>query len=585
VTNLEIARALYDLADAIELVGDADAQFRVRALRSGAKRIEAMNESVAERSRAGTLKGLPGIGAGITRRIEELVATGRIADLDELRKMARPGLLEIARVEGIGPKTAQLLYTELGIESLDALEAACRAQALRALPRMGARKEEQILAAISRARADTGRWRIHRAEREATPLVERVRALPGVERAAVAGSLRRLRDTIGDVDLLVAASGEVDPIMAAIAALPGVAVVLARGPTKLSLKTGAGLQVDVRVVKPESWGAALAYFTGSKDHNVRIRALGVKRGLLINEYGVFEGRGDGARLGGAEEQEIFAAVGLPWIPPELREDKGEIEAGLAGALPRLVEIGDLRGDCHMHTTETDGRNSLEEMVQAALELGRSYIAITDHSANLKMVRGLDPDRLREQGRQIDALNEKLAGRLRVLRGIEADILPDGSVDLGPEVLGSLDWVIGSVHGQFNLPREEQTRRIVTAIESGDIDVLGHPTGRLLETRAPYDVDLDAVVDAAARTGVALECNAYPDRLDLDDRGCRMARERGAFIIIDTDSHATSHLQGIGGGVRQARRGGLEPRHVLNTRDVDGLLDHKRSRKGRASRGL
>jgi DNA polymerase (family 10) len=579
VTNLEIARALYDLADAIELVGDADAQFRVRALRSGARTIEAMQESVAERWAHGTLRQVKGIGEGISRRIEELVKTGRIADMEALRAKARPGLLEIARVEGIGPKTAQLIFSELGVGGLDDLEKACRAGALRALPRLGAKKEAQILAAIDRARADTGRMRIGKAEREALPFLERVRALPGVEKAAVAGSLRRLRDMVADVDVLVA-SRDAAPIMQAIAELPIVAVVLARGPTKLSVKTRAGLQLDVRVVPPESWGAALHYFTGSKDHNVRIRALGVRRGILINEYGVFDQRGDGARLGGAEEEEVFAAVGLPWIPPELREDKGEIEAALAGALPALVDLADLRGDLHMHTTETDGRNSLEEMVLAAAELGRQYIAITDHSQNLKMVRGLDPERLAEQGRQIDELNERFGGRPRILRGIEADILPDGSVDLGAEVLGTLDWVIGSVHGQFNLPRAEQTARIVAAMESGLIDVLGHPTGRLLESRSPYDVDLEEIAKAAARTGVALECNAYPDRLDLDDAGCRLARERGAFVVIDTDSHATSHLSGIGGGVRQARRGGLEARHVLNTRDVEGLLDHRKSRRGR-----
>jgi DNA polymerase (family X) len=305
----------------------------------------------------------------------------------------------------------------------------------------------------------------------------------------------------------------------------------------------------------------------------------VARGLLINEYGVFDQRGDGERLCGLDEAEVFAAVGLPWIPPELREDKGEIEAALAGRLPRLVERADMRGDLHMHTTETDGRNSLEEMVLAAAELGREYIAITDHSLNLTLTNGLSPERLAEQGRQIDELNERFCGRPRILRGIEADILPDGSVDLGPEVLSTLDWVIGSVHGQFNLPRAEQTARIVAAMESGLIDVLGHPTGRLLEDRPPYDVDLEAIVAAAARTGVALECNAYPNRLDLDDVGCRLARERGAFIVIDTDSHATSHLGGIGGGVRQARRGGLEPRHVLNTRTLDGLLDHRKTRRG------
>jgi DNA polymerase (family 10) len=422
--------------------------------------------------------------------------------------------------------------------------------------------------------------RIDKAEREAFPLVERLRATPGVLRAEVAGSLRRLKDTVGDVDILVVAEGSAEPIMQAFAELPLVAVVLARGPTKTSVKTRSGLQVDVRVVPPESFGAALHYFTGSKEHNIRIRALGVKRGILINEYGIFDERGGGARIGGAEEIDVFRAVGLPFIPPELREDKGEIEAGLAGALPALITTADLHGDLHMHTTETDGRNSLEEMVLAAAELGRDYIAITDHSQNLKVAGGLDAERLAAQGKAIDALNERFGGRPRILRGIEADILLDGSVDLGPEVLGTLDWVIGSVHSHFDLPAAEQTRRIIAAMESGQIDVVGHPTGRLLEKRAPYAIDLEAIVAAAVRTGVALECNAYPDRLDLNDAGCRLARERGAFIVIDTDSHATSHLAGIGNGVRVARRGGLEPRHVLNTRSAAELLEHRRARRAR-----
>jgi DNA polymerase (family 10) len=577
VTNADIARALYDLADAIEMTGDRDAAFRVRALRAGAQTVSALPDPAAALLAEG--RKIKGIGEGIARRIEELVTAGQIAELQTLRARMPPGVVEIARVEGIGPKTAQLIHEALGVASLDDLEAACRTHALRALPRLGPKKEEQILGAIARARAAVGRMRVDKAEREAAPLVEALRRMPGVVRAEVAGSLRRLKDTVGDVDILVVADGSA-PVMTAFAELPSVAVTLARGPTKTSVKTRSGLQVDVRVVPPESFGAALHYFTGSKEHNIRIRGLGVKRGLLINEYGVFDERGGGARIGGAEELDVFRAVGLPWIPPELREDRGEIEAALAGRLPELIALGDLRGDLHMHTLATDGRNSLEEMVLAAAELGREYIAITDHSQNLRMVGGLTAERLAAQGLEIDALNERFGGRPRILRGIEADILADGSVDLGPEVLGTLDWVIGSVHSHFDMPKGEQTRRIVAAMESRLIDVLGHPTGRLLERRAPYDVDLAAIVDAAARTGVALECNAYPDRLDLDDVGCRLARERGAFIVIDTDSHATSHLGGIVNGVRVARRGGLEARHVLNTRRAPELLAHREARRSR-----
>jgi DNA polymerase (family X) len=577
LTNAGIARIIYDLADALEMSGRPDAPFRVKALRAGARIIEALGEPVAERLHAGTLTEVKGIGEGIARRVAEVVETGKIVELDELRAKVAPGLLEIARVEGIGPKTAQLIYEHLGIATLDELEAAARQQALRGLPRLGPKKEEQILTAIARARTARGRIRLDRAEREAEPIVERLRRIPGVARAEIAGSLRRRKDTIGDVDVLVASDAPAEPIMAELCNLPIVAAVLAQGPTKSSVKTRTGLQVDVRVVLPASFGAALHYFTGSKDHNVAIRALGVKRGIKINEYGVFDDRGGGERIGGAEEADVFAAVGLPWIPPELRENAGEIEAAAAGRLPSLIEVRDLRGDLHMHTTETDGRNSLEEMVAAAGALGHDYIAITDHSANLKMVRGMDPERLRAQGRQIAELNQRTGGKPRVLWGIEADILLDGSVDLGPEVLGQLDWVIGSVHSHFQLPRGEQTRRMVAAMESGNIDVVGHPTGRIIESRAPYEVDMEALVGAAIRTGVALECNSYPDRLDLNDVHCRLARERGAWLVIDTDSHATSHLSGLKHGVQVARRGGVEARHVLNTRSVDGLLEHKRSR--------
>jgi len=583
MTNQDIARTLYDLADVLEMSGDRDAQFKVRALRAGARIVDALVEPVADLIAANKLKDVKGIGEGLARRIAELVEKGELAELSALRAAMPPAVREISKVEGIGPKTAQLIVAELGIGSLDELEAAARAQALRKLPRMGAKKEEQILGAIARARNVTDRMRIDKAEKEALPLVEMLRKTPGVARAEIAGSLRRLKDTVGDVDILVVADGPAEPIMDAFAAQPLVVVTLAKGPTKLSVKTRSGLQVDVRVVPPESFGAALHYFTGSKEHNIRIRALGVKRGLLINEYGVFDDRGGGTRIGGAEEIDVFRAVGLPFIPPELREDKGEIEAGLAGTLPELVALADMRGDLHMHTTETDGRSSLEEMVLAAAELGRDYIAITDHSLNLTIANGMSPERLAAQGRQIDELNERLGGRPRILRGIEADILLDGSIDLGPEVLGTLDWVIGSVHSHFNLPREEQTKRVVAAIESGQIDVVGHPTGRLIGKRAAYDIDLEAVVAAAARAGVALECNAYPDRLDLDDAGCRLARERGAFIVIDTDSHASTHLVGLSGGVRVARRGGLERRHILNTRPVDELLAYRRARRGAAAR--
>ncbi len=584
-SNSSIARALLDLADAMEMTGGADAAFKVKALRGGAKAIEAMPDLAAERLAAGTLTGVAGIGAGIARRVEELVKTGKIADLEAARTRLSPGLFEIARVEGIGPKTALLIHEALGVNSLDELEAAAKAHRIQELPRMGAKKEEQILAAVARARTSRGRIRLDRAEKEARPVVERLLAVPGVLRVEMAGSLRRRRATRGGGGKQVSskfagvsADADTTPIMDAFVTMASVEAILARGPTKSSVKTRLGLQLDVRVVPPESFGAALHYVTGSKEHNVAVRALAVKRGILINEYGVFDDRGGGKRIGGAEELDVFRAVGLPFIPPELRENTGEIELGLADNLPHLITIADLRGDLHMHTHETDGKHSIEQMAAAALALGRDYIAITEHSQNLKIARGVDSDRLAAQGRAIAALNETLGGKPRVLRGIEADILVDGTMDLGAETLGTLDWVIGSVHSHFQLPRDEQTRRMIRAMESGLIDVVGHPTGRLIEERPPYDVDMEALVDAAARTGVALEINAYPERRDLNDEHARLARDRGAFMVIDTDSHAAEHLRGIGNGVDVARRAGLEPRHVLNTRSVEGLLEHRRQRK-------
>ena len=444
------------------------------------------------------------------------------------------------------------------------------------MPRFGARKEEAILEAIGRARAYRGRVRLDRAQKEVAPLVERLAALPEVTRVELAGSVRRRRETVADVDVLVQ-SDDPDAVAALIGQSALVDAILAQGPTKTSVKTRSGLQVDVRVVPRDSFGAAMHYFTGSKEHNVAIRSMGVARGLLINEYGVFEGRGEGPKIGGAEEEDVFRAVGLPFIPAELRENRGEIEAALAGRLPRLIEVADLRGDLHTHTTETDGRNTLDEMAAAAAALGREYIAVTDHSQNLKMVGGLDAERLRAQGRLIRAHNDR-GGAPRLLRGIEADILVDGEIDLGAEVLGELDWVIGSVHSHFQMPRAEQTRRVIHAIETGLIDVVGHPTGRKIGDRAEIELDLEAVIDAARNCGVALEVNSYPDRLDLRDEYCRLAIERGALLVIDTDSHAVDHLRGLHYGVNVARRGWVEPRHVLNTRSAEDLLAHRRERR-------
>ena len=561
--NAGLARALWQLAELLEVSGEP--QFRVRAFRNAARAIEGLSEPAADLLREGRLTDVPNIGAGIARRVAELVETGKLAELAGLQKKTPRG--ELVRIDGVGPKSAEVLWKQMGIGTVEELEAAARAGKLRELPRFSEKREQKILRGIEAFRKASGRIKVTQAWPHAEFFLERLRALAVVERAEACGTLRRRRDTVGDIDLLVA-SRDAAAVMEFVCAMPGVAECLARGDTKTSVKLREGVQVDVRVVPPEDWGAALHYFTGSKEHNVAIRGLAVARGLKINEYGVW--RGD-ERIGGTDENEIFASVGLPWIAPELRENRGEIEAAQAGKLPKLIEVSDVRGDLHMHTVETDGRATLEEMVAAAQKAGREYIAITDHSQALAMANGMNAERLRAQGRQIRELNEKLGGSPRVLRGIEADILADGSVDLGNEFLRELDWVVASVHSLFGLPRDEQTRRIVRALESGVVDVLGHPTGRMIGRRPPYEVDMEAVLAAAKRVGAAVEVNSFPDRLDLDDTHVRMARDAGVALIISTDSHATTHLPMIHWGVSQARRGWAEARDVANTLPTKDFL--------------
>ncbi|HEY7953648.1 MAG TPA: helix-hairpin-helix domain-containing protein, partial [Polyangia bacterium] len=479
--NAEIARVLYEIAALMEFRGEPG--FKIRAFRSAAQAVENLAEPAVELLRKNTLAEVPRIGAGIVRRIRELEDTGRLAELDELRAAAPRGLAEIMRIEGMGPKSAERAWRELGVSTVDELEAAAKAGRLRGLERFGAKKEAKVLQAIASYRRATSRHKLTQAAPHAEALLAALRRMDEVVRAEACGSLRRRRDTIGDIDLLVAARPEdARRIGERFTALPEVAEVLLRGDTKVSVRLADHLQVDLRIVPPESWGSALQYFTGSKSHVIAIRTLALRRKLKISEYGVFDEHD--RRVGGDDEGEVYSAVGLPLIAPELREHRGEIEAAAEGKLPHLIEEREVRGDLHVHTSETDGHATLEEMVSAARRLGREYLAITDHSQALAMALGLDAERLQKQGRQIYALNEASGGEPFVLRGIEADILPDGSVDLGPEVLRSLDWVVASVHSMFGFSRAEQTRRIVRALESGVVDCLGHPTGRLIGQREP-----------------------------------------------------------------------------------------------------
>lgn len=574
--NVAVARALEDLADLLELSGEGP--FPVRAFRNAARAVEGTNENVADLVRAGEVEKVRGIGGGVARRIKELLETGKIAEAEELRAKLPPGLLDLMNVPGIGLKTAQQVWKERGITTVDALEEAAKAGKLRDLPRFGQKKEEKLVLAIAawKKRASAPKRRtMAEALLSADALVARMKAVPGVLACEPAGSLRRRAETIGDLDILVSAREEHAPaIHEAFRTAPDVVEVLATGESKSSVVLDGGLQADLRVVPPESWGAALQYFTGSKDHNVAMRTIAVKKGLKVSEYGVFDASGN--KLAGDDEAKVYEAIGLRWMAPELRENRGEIEASVAGTLPALVTLEDLRGDLHMHTTETDGKSTLEQMAEAAHDAGRSYVAITDHSEALTFVRGLTKDRLMAQVKKLREVEEKMDGKIRLFAGVEADILGDGSLDLD-EALGELDWVVGSVHSHLAMPRDEMTKRVVKAIESGKIDCLGHATGRQLGVRAGAQMDMEVVLAAAKRAGVAVELNSSPLRLDVDEHTCRMARELGVPVVINSDAHGVRELAHLRYGVGIARRAWLAKEHVLNTKTADELQAWRRTR--------
>jgi DNA polymerase (family 10) len=572
--NDEIAAVFYEIADLLELQGIA---FKPQAYRRAARNIEQLEEPVDSLMKEGKLEEIPGIGKAITKKIEELVGTGELRYLAELRAEVPEGLVEMLSVPDVGPKTAMILHKELGISSVQELKEAATAHRLRGLKGFGERTEERILAGIRTLESRGGRTLLGEALPVAEAYVSHLRAHVSSGMIDIAGSLRRGRDTIGDIDILV---GEDDPSAAieAFLAYPEVDDVLASGSTKSSVRLASGLQVDLRAVAVKSYGAALQYFTGSKEHNVTLRGIGVKQGLKLNEYGLFE-RDTEKMVAGATEEEVYRALGMDWIPPELREDSGEIAAAQQGKLPDLVRLEDIRGDLHGHSDWSDGRESVEEIVAAARGRGMEYIAITDHSESLRIANGLSPERLKEQTRLVREVDASQEGFIRVLAGSEVDIKADGSLDMPREVLRDLDIVIGSVHSRFKMPSREMTERICKAISSGYIDILGHPTGRLIGQRSPYEFDLRKVLETASEHSVAMEINSFPDRLDLRDVDCRAAKEMGVKLAINTDYHSSEHMEFIRYGVITARRGWLEAEDVLNTKDVDGLLKMTSGRRG------
>ena len=563
--NAEIAECFTAVADLLEI--RAENPFRVRAYRRAAQTLESLSEDLADLAARDALEQIPGIGKDLAGKIQEFVTSGRIAYLEELRREIPAGVVELMAIPGVGPKTAKLLFDRLGVDGLDRLEALARGGELEGLPGIKAKTVANILKGIQVVRSGRERTPLGRALPLAEALVGALRGLPAVDQIEMAGSVRRRRDTVKDLDILVTST---DPgaVMARFTSHPEVREVVAKGETKSSVLLRAGIQADLRVVEPGAFGAALQYFTGSKDHNVRTRELAGRRGLKLSEYGVFREPG-GVRVAGATEADVYAALGLPWIPPELREDLGEIEAAQAGTLPRLVELGDIRGDLHLHTTWSDGNNSIAEMVEAVRARGYEYMVISDHSKSTGVAGGLSEARLLEQVAEVRALGTRLEG-FRVFAGCEVDIRADGSLDYPDAVLARLDLVIASVHSGFKMTREQMTRRIVTALQNPHVRVLAHPTGRLLGGRTGYEVDLGAVIRAAAERGVVAEINASPERLDLNDLHARQAREAGLPLVINTDAHAISQLDQMAYGVAVARRAWLTTADVLNARPLREL---------------
>ncbi len=564
IHNADIAGIFEEVADRLEIQGANP--FRIRAYRNAARTLgELPQEARSLLQQGDDLTRLPGIGDDLAARVREIVTTGRCALLERLRRELPPAITELLQIPGLGPKRVRALYHELEVQTVEQLLRAARDGRIRALPGFGEKTEINILQAVEAHASQTHRFKLAVAVQYADALTAFLQAVPGVDQVTVAGSFRRMRETVGDLDVLVTAAAG-SPVMQRFTGYDEVADVLSAGTTRASVILKCGLQVDLRLVDRKSYGAALCYFTGSKAHNIAIRSIARKRGLKLNEYGVF--RGD-TRIAGEDEASVYASLDLPLIAPELRENRGEIEAAHAGSLPDLVEFSDLRGDLHVHTRASDGHDSLRDMALAARKMGLAYLAITEHSRHLTVAHGLDPLRLARQCEEIDALNSALDG-ITLLKGIEVDILEDGSLDLPDDVLARLDLVIGAVHSQFHLSRVKQTTRILRAMDHPLFTMLAHPSGRLIDRREPYDVDMLRIIRHARERGCFLELNAHPDRLDLLDSHCQMAKEEGVLVSINSDAHSVFDFANLRYGVGQARRGWLEKDDVLNTRPLAAL---------------
>ena len=571
--NKAIAGILYETADLLEI--DGQDSFRIRSYRNAAEAIEGLPQPVEQLiCEPKKLLEVPGIGKSLAGKLQEICHEGKLSLHSELLEKYHPSMLELLKIQGLGPKTISLIWSAYKVSDLAGVEKLAHEGKLHELPRLGEKQEQKILKAIEDYRRIAGRYCLDMADKIARNLTEHLAGLAGVDKITTAGSLRRGRETVGDLDILVTGKcctneQQREAVIERIVNFPGIRDVIGRGENKVSFRLRSGMQVDVRLLPPESFGAAMQYFTGSKSHNVALRQRALKMGYTLSEYGLDElprdgePEADGKRVAGKTEEEIYARLKLEYIPPELRENCGEIEAAAEHRLPRLVTVEDLQGDVHMHTVETDGRCTIEEMAEAARERGYKYMAITDHSKNLAFANGLDDARALKHIEKIRKADEQIKG-IKIFAGIEVDILADGELDLSDAVLKEMDVVIASVHSAFNQEAPKMTERLLRAVNHPHVSIIGHPTGRILLRRDAYAFDMERVLEAAARNKVAMELNAYPDRLDLCDRHLRMAKERGVKIVINTDSHHTSHMEKIRYGVLQARRAWLTPADVLNT---------------------
>ena len=568
--NKEIAKIFNEISEYLEMEG---VPFKPYAYQKAALTLETLKNDVEDLYKAGGLKALksiPGVGESMAHKIEEYLTTGHIQYYEEFKKKMPIALDEIVGVEGVGPKKARVLFEQLGIKNLEELEAAAQAHQIAPLFGFGEKTEKNILQAIEFLKSSKGRFLLGEILPIANQVLEQLQRLPEVERANTAGSVRRMKETIGDVDFLVIST---DParVMDFFVSLPGVVKVWGQGATKSSVRLKEGFDMDIRVIPPESYGAALQYFTGSKDHNIALRKIAIDRGFKLSEYGLFKGP---RMIAAQTEAEVYAKLGMPWIPPELREDRGEIEAALAGRLPAIIGYGDIRGDLHVHCNWDGGADSIDEIVEAAMAMGYEYVGIADHTKFLKIEHGLDEDKLRARNQEIDAINARLARegkRFRVLKGCEANIMADGAIDIADAALAELDFVIAGVHSLFKQPREEMTRRILRAMRNPHVDIIAHPSGRILKRREEYEVAIDELLAAAQETGTILEINSYPERLDLGDVNIFAAKQAGIRMVINTDTHHVDQLHLMRFGISQARRGWAEKKDIINAWPVVELL--------------